>query len=149
MSIGQLLVPDPIEKDLSPWDLYKGVTEDSMFHFSRSQFFHFYFLLASTVPTAIFFFFGKGSKRSSKYQGCKFVQPFFCNFVYFKPIRELICISFTNLWKNMYFPPFFTPFNHFFPPPCYLVIFFPPPPPPPTQYKPLQNISRKSLQSFL
>ena len=33
MIIGQLFVPDPIKKDLSLWDLYKGVTEDSMFHF--------------------------------------------------------------------------------------------------------------------
>ena len=32
MFIGQLFEPDPIEKDLSPYHLYKGVTEDSMFH---------------------------------------------------------------------------------------------------------------------
>ena len=32
MFIGQLFEPNPIEKDLSLWDLYKGVTEDSMFH---------------------------------------------------------------------------------------------------------------------
>ena len=32
MFIGQLFEPDPMEKDLSPWDLYKGVTEDSMIH---------------------------------------------------------------------------------------------------------------------
>ena len=32
MLVGQLFEPNPIEKDLSPWDLYKGVTEDSMFH---------------------------------------------------------------------------------------------------------------------
>ena len=29
---GQLFEPDPMEKDLSLWDLYKGVMEDSTFH---------------------------------------------------------------------------------------------------------------------
>ena len=32
MFIGQLFEPDPMEKVLSPWDLYKGVTENPMFH---------------------------------------------------------------------------------------------------------------------
>ena len=32
MIMCQLFEPDPMEKDLSLWDLYKGVTEDSMFH---------------------------------------------------------------------------------------------------------------------
>ena len=32
MFIDQLFEPDQMEKDLSPWDLYKGVIEDSMFH---------------------------------------------------------------------------------------------------------------------
>ena len=32
MFFGQLFEPDPMEKDLSSWDLYKGVTEDSMIH---------------------------------------------------------------------------------------------------------------------
>ena len=27
-----LLKQDPMEKDVSPWDLYEGVTEDSMIH---------------------------------------------------------------------------------------------------------------------
>ena len=27
-----LLKQDPMEKDFSPWDLYEGVTEDSMIH---------------------------------------------------------------------------------------------------------------------
>ena len=29
-NIGQLFEPDPMEKVMSSWDLYKGVTEDSM-----------------------------------------------------------------------------------------------------------------------
>ena len=32
MFIGQLFEADPMEKDLSPWNIYKGDTEDSMFH---------------------------------------------------------------------------------------------------------------------
>ena len=32
MFIDQLFEPDLMEKDLSPWDLFKGVTEDSMIH---------------------------------------------------------------------------------------------------------------------
>ena len=30
--LGQLFEPKPMEKDSSPLDLYKGVTEDSMFY---------------------------------------------------------------------------------------------------------------------
>ena len=30
MFLGQLFEPDPMENDSSPWDLYKGATEDSM-----------------------------------------------------------------------------------------------------------------------
>ena len=32
MLIGQLFEPNPMQKDLSSRDLYKGVTEDSMIH---------------------------------------------------------------------------------------------------------------------
>ena len=32
MCIGQLFKPDPMEKDLNLWDIYKGVTEASMFY---------------------------------------------------------------------------------------------------------------------
>ena len=32
MFIVQLFEPDPMEKDSNLWHLYKGVTEDSMFH---------------------------------------------------------------------------------------------------------------------
>ena len=32
MFIGQLFEPNPMEKDSSSWDLYKGVTEYSMIH---------------------------------------------------------------------------------------------------------------------
>ena len=32
MFIGKIFEPDPMEKDVSPWDLYKGVTEDFMFY---------------------------------------------------------------------------------------------------------------------
>ena len=37
MLIGQLFEPNPMEKDLSYWDLYKGVTEYSMIHVSSSS----------------------------------------------------------------------------------------------------------------
>ena len=30
MFLDQLLQPDPMKKDSSPWDLYKGATEDYM-----------------------------------------------------------------------------------------------------------------------
>jgi len=40
------------------------------------------------------------------------VQPFFCNFVYFKSIGEKICIVFSNWGKN--FSPFFHLFQSFF-----------------------------------
>ena len=32
MFMGQPFEPDPMEMDLILWDLYKGVTKDSMFH---------------------------------------------------------------------------------------------------------------------
>ena len=32
MFLNQLFEPNPMEKELSPWDPYKGVTEDSMIH---------------------------------------------------------------------------------------------------------------------
>ena len=32
MFLDQVFLPDPMEKDLSPLDLYKGVTEDSLIH---------------------------------------------------------------------------------------------------------------------
>ena len=43
---------------------------------------------------------------------------FCCNFVNFESIGEKICILFTYWWKNMYFPPFFIPFQS-----CYLAKF--------------------------
>ena len=53
------------------------------------------------------------------------IQPLiFCNFVYFKSIREKICILFTNWGKNMHFPPFVVPFIHIFSPTRYFSIFF-------------------------
>ena len=33
MFLDQLFVPDPMEKDSSPWDLHKGPTENYMIHF--------------------------------------------------------------------------------------------------------------------
>ena len=33
MFFGEHFVPDLMEKDLGPWDLYKGVKEDSVIHF--------------------------------------------------------------------------------------------------------------------
>ena len=57
------------------------------------------------------------------------VQPFSCNFVYFKSIGEKISILFTNWGKNMHFPPVFYPLSIIiFPPTWYLAIFLPPPP---------------------
>ena len=32
MFLEQLFEPDPMEKDLSSWDLYKVATEDNMIH---------------------------------------------------------------------------------------------------------------------
>ena len=53
----------------------------------------------------------------------KNVQPFFCNFVNFKSIGEKICILFTKWGKNIHCPspPFFIPFQSFFPPTCFFL----------------------------
>ena len=54
-------------------------------------------------------------------RGCapqvKSLEPFFCNFVYFKSIGDKICILFTNGGRNMHPPPlFFIPFQSFLSP---------------------------------
>ena len=54
-------------------------------------------------------------KRGCAAQAKNF-EPFFCNFVYFKPIAEKICILFIIGGKKYAFPPLFlSPFNSFFP----------------------------------